>query len=233
VQLSYIQQDYERIKKGKRYKMNLTDFMNENFPNLELKPPLFYNWNIGIRFELGVDYDRENDRENSPYLQGVYHRAINLFKSLHPQEDEIFMVANVNDYGDGAPFNRKLQIFSRYVQEKSTLNQLKHVTLPYVFPEDDEDGKYRTHRFILKCKASDIKYIPLLKAICNQDMGIKPSIYHDVFFINIKNKTIFHVYDDRGCDLVATSTENIKGLYDQYNDWILDYDRNVIDQVFK
>jgi len=35
-------------------------------------------------------------------------------------------------------------------------------------------------------------------------MGIKPKIYHDVFFINIKKETIFHVYDDRGCDLLAT-----------------------------
>lgn len=213
--------------------MNLADFMNENFSNLELKVPLFYNWDIGIRFELGMNYDRENNRENSPYLQGVYHRAINLFESLHPQDDEIFMVANVNDYGDGATFNRKLQIFSRYVQEKSILKQLKHVTLPYVYPEDDENGKYKTHRFILKCKTSDIKYIPLLKAICNNDMGIKPSIHHEVFFINIKNKTVFHVYDDRGCDLVATSSETIKGMYYKYNDWILDYDRNKIDQVFK
>jgi len=213
--------------------MNLADFMNENFSNLELKVPLFYNWEIGIRFELGVNYDRENNKENSPYLQGVYHRAINLFESLHPQDDEIFMVANVNDYGDGATFNRKLQIFSRYVQEKSILKQLKHVTLPYVYLEDDEDGKYKTHRFILKCKTSDIKYIPLLKAICNNDMGIKPSIHHDVFFINIKNKTVFHVYDDRGCDLVASSSETIKGIYNKYNDWILGYDRNKIDQIFK
>ena len=213
--------------------MNLADFMNENFSNLELKVPLFYNWEIGIRFELGVNYDRENNKENSPYLQGVYYRAINLFESLHPQDDEIFMVANVNDYGDGATFNRKLQIFSRYVQEKSTLKQLKHVTIPYVYPEDDEDDKYKTHRFILKCKTSDIKYIPLLKAICNNDTGIKPSIHHDVFFINIKNKTVFNIYDDRGCDLVASSSETIKDIYDKYNDWILDYDRNKIDQVFK
>lgn len=82
--------------------MNLADFMNENFSNLELKVPLFYNWEIGVRFELGVNYDRQNSKENSPYLQGVYYRAINLFESLNPQDDEIFMVANVNDYGDGA-----------------------------------------------------------------------------------------------------------------------------------
>ncbi|ALC85240.1 hypothetical protein AM499_04975 [Bacillus sp. FJAT-22090] len=212
--------------------MALNNFMNENFPNLELRPALFYNWDIGIRFQLGVDYDSDYCYENRPYLKGVYNRAITLFKTLHLQKDEIFVVANVNDFGDFAAFNRKLNIFSKYIQDKSVLNKLTHTTLPYVFPEDDEDGKYKTHRFILKCKTSEIKYIPLLKAICNQDMGIKPKIYHDVFFINIKKETIFHVYDDRGCDLLATSPESIRDIYDKYNDWILDYDRNEIDQVF-
>ncbi|URT72721.1 DUF3885 domain-containing protein [Cytobacillus firmus] len=213
--------------------MELNNFMNENFTNLELRPALFYSWDIGIRFNLGVDYDSDCCYENSPYLRGVYKRAITLFKTLHLQEDVIFVVANVNDFGDNAAFNRKLNIFSKYIQDKSVLKKLKHTTLPYVFPEDDEDGKYQTHRFILKCKTSDIKYIPLLKAICNQDMGIKPKIYHDVFFINIKKETIFHVYDDRGCDLLATSPETIRDIYGKYNDWILDYDRNEINEVFK
>jgi hypothetical protein len=52
--------------------MLLNDFINENFPNLPLRPPLFYNWEIGIRFELGVDWNRDHNYENNPYVQGVY-----------------------------------------------------------------------------------------------------------------------------------------------------------------
>lgn len=70
--------------------MHLNDFMNENFPNLELRPPVFYSWKIGIRFELGVDYDHSNAYENSPYLQGVYKRAITLFNALHSHNDDIY-----------------------------------------------------------------------------------------------------------------------------------------------
>ena len=33
--------------------MLFEQFMNDKFPNLVLKPPLFYNWDIGISFELG------------------------------------------------------------------------------------------------------------------------------------------------------------------------------------
>ncbi len=212
--------------------MRLNGYMLETFPNLELRPPLFYNGDIGIRFKLGVNYDYNNIYENCPYLEGVYNRAITLFQSLHATEDDIYIVVDVNDFADGETFKHKLNIFSKYVKEKSDLFKLQKNTIPYVFPEDDEDGLYKTHRFTLKCKVSDLKYIPMLKAICNQDMGIKPSIFHRVYFININKNTIFHIYDDRGCDVLATSPNTIRDMYHTYNDWILDYDRNKINKVF-
>lgn len=213
--------------------MNFTDFMNQKFPDLELEPPLFYNWDVGIRFELGLDCDWKKSGENNTYLNNVYARAITLFKTLHSPEDELFMVVDVHDSGNRKVFTHRLKVFSRYIKEKHVLYKLQQVTIPYAFPEDAEEEKYKTYRFILKCQTSDIKYISLLKAICNKDMGIKPSIYHDVFFINATKETIFRVYDDRGCDLIATSPAKIKGIYEQYNEWILDYDRDMIDQVFK
>lgn len=212
--------------------MRLNGYMLETFPNLELRPPLFYNGDIGIRFKLGVNYDYNNIYENCPYLEGVYNRAITLFQSLHSKTDDIYIVVDVNDFADGETFKHKLNIFSKYVKEKSDLFKLQKNTIPYVFPEDDEDGLYKTHRFTLKCKVSDLKYIPMLKAICNQDMGIKPSIFHRVYFINVNKNTIFHIYDDRGCDVLATSPNTIRDMYHTYNDWILDYDRNKIDKVF-
>lgn len=210
--------------------MLLNDFMKENFPNLELRPPVFYSWKIGIRFELGVDYNHSCAYKNSPYLQQVYNRATTLFKALHSQNDDIYIVIDVNEYSNG--FKYKSNNFSRYIKEKSVLYRLNHETIPYIFPDDD-DGTCKTHRFTLQCKPSDFRYISMLKAISNNDMGIRPSIFHRVYFINSNRKTIFHVYDDRGCDLLATSPETIREVYDKYNDWILDYDRNEIDQVFK
>lgn len=212
--------------------MQLKDFMNENYPNLELRPPLFYNWDIGIRFELGVGWEIEEVYPNNSYVLGCYKRAITLFDSLHSPTEEIFVVIDVNDFDKGKKFKRQLKNFSSYV-EKSLLFKLKYQALPYIFPEDNEKGTYKTHRFTLRCKTSEFKCVPLLKAVCNQDLGLKPSIFHRVYFININRKTIFHIYDDRGCDLLATSPTTIKDIYNKYNDWILDYDRPVIDKVFK
>lgn len=209
--------------------MLLNDYMNGNFPQLILRPPLFYNWEIGLRFELGLDYYYEENL----YMQQVYQRAITLFESLHFQDEEIFIVVDVNNFGDSKTYKHKARIFSPYIRSQSLLYTLKHTEMPYIFPEEDEEGNYKTHRFTLQCKVSDVKYIPLLKAISNQDLGIQPRIIHRVYFLNIKRKTIFHIYDDRGCDLLATSPESIRDIYFTYNDWILNYDRDKIDQVFK
>jgi len=209
----------------------LNNFMNNNFPTLELRPALFYSWNIGIRFELGVNWKREYDYVDNPYVLGVYHRAITLFEALHSPKDDIFVVIDVNHLNRGKNSRRKLKNFSTFV-DKSLLYRLNHETKLNVFDEDDEQGIHKTHRFTLKCKTTDLNYIKLLKAICNQDLALKPSIYHRVYFVNINKRTIFHVYDDRGCDLLAASPATIKGIYDQFNDWILDYDRIRINNVF-
>ena len=103
--------------------MLLKDCMSEMFPNLELRPPLFYGWDIAIRFELGVEEKREYCNKNSLYLKGVYEKAITLFKSLHLDNEEIFVVANVNDFGDSATFV-KSNLQSRYG------NKTKHFS-PY------------------------------------------------------------------------------------------------------
>jgi len=41
------------------------------------------------------------------------------------------------------------------------------------------------------------------------------------------------LYDDQGCDVLASNKESIEFLYEEYNHWILDYDREEIDLLFK
>jgi hypothetical protein len=140
-------------------------------------------------------------------------------------------VIDVDDLNEGKNIKRKLGNFPPYV-EKPLLYRLNHQIKPYTFLEDDEEEQYKTHRFTLKCKTNDFKYVSLLKAVCNQDLGIGPSMFNRVYFINIHKETIFHVYDDRGCDVLATAPDIIRDIYKRYNNWILDYDKPVIDKIF-
>ncbi|MDQ0418958.1 hypothetical protein J2Z48_003163 [Croceifilum oryzae] len=210
--------------------MQLDKYLNNNFHNLKLRPPLFYNWVFGIRFELGDP----NEVKRNPHMKRVYFRAITLFKELHSTEDEIMIVANVHHSGEENILKRRrVKIYQHYLKSKDILPRLQHQITPYVFEDIYDIYDFETHRYSLQCQVKDIKFIQLVKAICNHDMGIKPKIFHDVFFVNLSNKTIFHIYDDRGCDVIATSKEHIRPLYNRYNDWILDHDRATIDKVFQ
>jgi hypothetical protein len=85
-----------------------------------------------------------------------------------------------------------------------------------------------------------IRYVPLLKAICYEDFAHPSTILknnqesgYEIYFLNLTKKIIFHLYDDRGCDILAANKEEIRYLYQELNDWILDYDRKRIDLLFK
>jgi hypothetical protein len=41
------------------------------------------------------------------------------------------------------------------------------------------------------------------------------------------------MYDDRGMDLIAASRSGLQTIYDEYKNWVLDYDRKRIEETFK
>lgn len=107
--------------------------------------------------------------------------------------------------------------------------------LPSVFLEDDKEfTEMVTHRFSLLCKKNDIRYQKLLMAISYEDFPHPMQILKgfpkhevDIYFINMTKKMIFHLCDDRGCDVV----KDLFPLYQACNEWILDYDCEKIEQT--
>ncbi|WP_445293151.1 DUF3885 domain-containing protein [Cytobacillus sp. FSL M8-0252] len=43
----------------------------------------------------------------------------------------------------------------------------------------------------------------------------------------------WYLYDDPGWDVIASNQEDLDLLYEELNNWILDYDREQIDKIFK
>jgi Domain of unknown function (DUF3885) len=70
------------------------------------------------------------------------------------------------------------------------------------------------------------------EVIANADHAREPSIGGRVYFINTLTHAIVHIYDDRGMDVIATNRESLRGLYREFNEWILDYDGGAIDRRF-
>jgi hypothetical protein len=212
--------------------MDLNMYLEDHFQNLTLSPPLFYGWNVSIRFELGDPPIFRLNKEH--YMERVYYRSLELFRALHDKEDEVLLITNA--YFADKPKNtvKMLNLYRKYIKKKEPIRALRLEILPDTDCDPDEapDPRNNMYRYWTKCRIEDLNYSQLIRAICNHDVGIKPMIYHRVYFININKKTIFHIYDDRGCDVIASSREELMGIYKGFNDWILDYDRERINRVF-
>ncbi|MBD8033005.1 DUF3885 domain-containing protein [Solibacillus merdavium] len=189
-------------------------FLERYFSNLKLMPGLLYSWEPAIRFELGDP----NEHDNKKYIAGSNERAATLYNNLHRPDDECIIVMDV------------LEVDLKRKNLTPFLNRSQHFRIDMTTYEMEEILIYR---FEIACKADEIAVLKLLRAVVNSDLGVKPNIPHRVYILNKRTQTIFHVYDDRGCDVLGSNVETLRPLYEQYNDWILDYDREAITRMFK
>ncbi|CAM3894190.1 DUF3885 domain-containing protein [Lederbergia lenta] len=221
--------------------INFNLFMKQNFNNLSLRPPLFYSWKYGIRFEICNPSVMEHEDTNN--LKQIKERSTDIFNQVFQDTDDIFLITDVHcERNNTFLQKRPTNVYRKYIRSREVLNKLQHTVLPsQLWDECEEDfDDMVTHRFILRCKTSDIRYQPLLTAISYKDFWHPSRILkrnyssgYDIYFVNITKRKIYHLYDDRGCDVIATNKDDLYPLYEIHSDWILDYDRDKINELFK
>lgn len=85
--------------------------------------------------------------------------------------------------------------------------------------------------YLLRCTKGGIRFGKLRSVICAKDFS-NPGYDFDIYFLNASRKMVFHLYDDRGYDVIAAQKEDLEPLYRRLNEWILDDDRGRIDRLF-
>ncbi|MCA1060153.1 DUF3885 domain-containing protein [Rossellomorea aquimaris] len=217
---------------------NLTNFMQSYFNGLILRPPLFYSSEFGLRFEISMPGEEHINKEN---LKQIKERTTSLFDHVFHDSDDILLITDVNTVEEDRFLEKRpTKVYQKYIRHKDTLYKLQYKLLPWVFQhvDDEEDDNMVTHRFILPCQKRDIRYQQLLMAISYEDFThptqLLKGFQHaglEIYFVNVTRKIIYHLYDDRGCDIIASDKEDIRSLYNDRNDWILDYDRQRIENM--
>ena len=188
--------------------------------------PLFYNWNLGLRFDLQKEFTNPVGTDNSEYFQEVYHRAKKLFEFCFDQENNIYLT--VFSYKWRKQRIRKSNLIFRL------LNKNLDRDLKFDIISNRYEPNEKWNRLILKEKVKNIDTDKLIIGLCNTDFPmLRPSISEEVYLINIDKKLIFHIYDDRGLDILSTDTETLKELYSKFDKWILEFDREKIKEQLK
>lgn len=103
-------------------------------------------------------------------------------------------------------------------------------TLPYEF--DESDDELYTREWIVEVKAKELRMPYVLESIENVDFKRKPTSGGRIYLYNKSNDILFHMYDDRGCDVFSSDKSALLPLYHLHRKWILDYNRYEIDSIF-
>ena len=209
--------------------VKLTKYLSEHFSNIPLESPLFYNAQFGLRFELGVQY---RGGDNPLYFTNVLLRSSMIFREVFDTKEQMMVI--VKSFSSIEPFtcfNQGVEVFPTYLKDKGLMKEVITTEVARNY-EENGDLSCITYQHVLICKMESIDYIGILEALAHQDFAIDPHISDSVFFINPYKHIIYHMYDDRGMDLIAESKEVLSPIYQKYNSWILAYNKEQIDNIF-
>ncbi len=202
----------------------------EIFEGLKPQKPLFYSWPVGIRFELGIDDEIVVQDSNEAYFAQATDRAYKLFSYVFGDEDDISII--YQRFSDGRQKIRKRNFIFKQI------SSLDNCRVAYEDVRDIYELYYKSHCWkrvtISGLKTKDVNHRNILLSLVHTDCSTrKPRIDGECYFINHTKSIALNLYDDRGMDIIATHAESLQDLYHDHNEWILDYDRERIDAVFK
>lgn len=196
----------------------------------ELKHPILYNSPIGIRFKIGGEesvYLNEGTSEyliaNPEYISAAFDRAKVIYKNL-PHKPNIL---RIDCYPDDSSAQKQIQTICQIGNMPLPHEQ---VVTPFKWYEDDDT----VSQLQLYWDLEKIPFSPdrILQEIIKADIGGYHGFASNVYFTDTHNSILFHLYDDRGADLVTNDKEILRPIYEKLNSWILDYDREKIDEIF-
>lgn len=208
-------------------------FLNDNFKGLRLRAPLFYSWAFGLRFNL---QDDDIDTAEDEYFEEVLRRSSTIFQSAFNGSDSCFVV--LMDY----KYKRRKIRFSNFA-----FKQIDKLLKSEIAFADEKRLYYPNDKFdirkiaIVKLTIDRINFKNILSAIGHSDFpprqprldNIGVFTQKEIYFLNIDKNLIFHMYDDRGLDIISTDKDTLRPIYKMHNEWILDYDRVEIEKQFE
>lgn len=141
--------------------------------------------------------------------------------------DEPNVILRIDIYPDECDSLEEIQLICKTADLPIPQEQM---LTTFQWAEDDEPIRQLQLYWDLENNAFCVER--LLQEIIKADIGGYRGFVSNVYFSNTHHFLLFHLYDDRGADLVAANRKLLRPIYEKYNDWILDYDRAKIDGVF-
>ncbi|WP_171301218.1 DUF3885 domain-containing protein [Enterococcus cecorum] len=183
--------------------------------------PIFYQAKYGLRFEMGVgDPTDERFRIIPIYFEEAIHRALSIYQATEPYD-----ILRINVWVDSE-------------HESGIPNYFTSLGLPewdesYIETYCSDGYEYQIKACYWDLRKLTFNWKKLFHDIVYTDFKEPHFLASNVFFLNTKAEILYHLYDDRGLDVVATDKMTLQPIYQNYHTWLLDYDREAMKKVFE
>lgn len=195
-----------------------------------LEHPLFSHAPFALRFEIGhekplflVDSSQKERVPNPRYLESAAKRAEAIYRAL-PEAPDLLCI---EVYPEEASCKEAVKAEHAWISE--LIFQPDEVR---EYQLEEEGNPYVVRRFFWDLKERNFSPLPLLREIIRADLGGITELVSSVCFGSCERKYLYHVYDDRGADLVSAERESIEPLYRAFESWLLAYNRTEMDRMF-
>ena len=198
--------------------------------NERLQLPIFYECPVSLRFETGdpeLEIFLTKKQLNPKYLRSALWRTSFLYEKIAPFDTLLWVLYRTPDLETDVD-----DIIDRFCD-------LTHLPSPAEVYQQEvttaaEDPMTRILLF-WDMEESMPKIQPLLEEIMHSDfkgLGFR-ELSSAIFFFDTKRHILFHPYDDRGTDVVGETPDDIRYLYEDCRNWLLDYDIERMKNIFE
>ncbi|EKP4441878.1 DUF3885 domain-containing protein [Vibrio alginolyticus] len=159
-------------------------------------------------------------------------RALSIYEAAFKPSDKIKVCYQI--FSDGRKKIRKSDYFFKLF-EPLCGKALEFSEHRDIYTEDLEYKRHCWKRVTISdVFVSELNIKPIIQACIDGHFGDRgPTLAGQLFIINCDKELMFHLYDDRGLDVAASSKWALEDLYQNQNQLLLDYDKQYMDSLFK
>lgn len=190
-----------------------------------LEQPVFYHAPVGIRFAIGGDEEvyQQDFTPNPLYVSGALSRAVRIYNHL-PAVPDLLCI-------DLWP-NEKTEGWRERIAGLCAETELPQPDECQCIADTEEGGEQLRLRLFWNLRGFSFSPESLLEKIILADIGGCKLLVSNVYFVDSQNAVLFHLYDDRGADLIAADREILRPIFERFCNWILEYNRERIEAAF-
>ncbi len=198
-------------------------FTCDEFPHA-----MFYEFEIGLRFELGGE-EVSTSRPIKRFIQ-AFERADAVSSELFEKSKSLWLLSS--SYSDDLPKKKRLKPFK--------LCGIRSASFRYLgaTPQQDENQSKELGSDLYRhWDAAELDGRDRLREVLwlalGSELGVRPTVQAKIYIVDFEKNIALHPYDDRGMDVVSMDKEYLSDLYETHKSWLLEYDISRMRAVFE